>query len=120
MLPLILLFAGCGVLFAGLAIPMIRRRVPPNGFYGLRVPATFADEWVWYEANARTGWDMLWLGSLLLVLALAPLFFNVSENTYAFVGIAVMLMGTVAMAIVGWRRANRLLRQRQSVSVQPV
>lgn len=112
------LFAGCGLLFALLAIPMIRRRVPPNGLYGLRVPATLADDWVWYEANARSGMDMLLLGSLLLVLALVLPLVHVSEGMYFSVWIAVTVVGSVAMAVIGWRRANRLLRQRQQNSDQ--
>ena len=107
------LFVGCGLLFVLLSIPMIRRRVPPNGLYGLRVPATFADEWVWYEANARSGMDMLWLGALLIVLALVLPLVRVSEGTYFSVWIGVTVVGSVAMAVIGWRRANRLLRQRQ-------
>ena len=106
------LFAGSGLLFVILAIPLIRRRVRPNGLYGLRVPATFADEWVWYEANARSGQDLLILGLLLLVLALA-LPWIVAEIIYTFVWIGVAVIGAVLMAIVGWRRANRLLRERQ-------
>ena len=48
-----LLFAGLSVLLVLVSLPLLFRRIPPNAFYGLRVPATYADEWVWYEANAR-------------------------------------------------------------------
>jgi uncharacterized membrane protein len=48
-----LLLVGVGVVMVLLSLPMALRRVPPNHFYGLRVPATFADQWVWYEANDR-------------------------------------------------------------------
>ena len=54
MVVLAVVFALTGLLLAGLAVPLMRRRVPPNGLYGLRVAATFADEEVWYEANARS------------------------------------------------------------------
>ena len=36
---------GTGLVFVAIAIPLIRRRIPPNRLYGLRVPATFVDEW---------------------------------------------------------------------------
>lgn len=109
-------FAGSALLIAGLAIPLIRRRVPPNDIYGLRVPATMADEWVWYEANARSGWDLLILGSLLLAVTFALPLARLSENTYALVWCAVAVVGALVMAAVGWRRANRLLRDRQNRS----
>src|SRR5207302_8963817 len=71
MILVILVFAGAGLLFIALAIPLIRRRVKPNALYGLRVPATFADEWVWYEANAKSGRDLLIVGILQFVTAIA-------------------------------------------------
>lgn len=39
-------------LFVLLAIPLLRRRVRPNPWYGYRTRATLSDEAVWYEANA--------------------------------------------------------------------
>lgn len=39
----------------------------PNRWYGLRLPATFADEQVWYDANAVGGRDMMLLGAVLVV-----------------------------------------------------
>ncbi len=38
------MFPLVGLLLIGLGWPMAARRVPPNRWYGLRVPATFADE----------------------------------------------------------------------------
>lgn len=115
MLPvLITLFAACGVLFIVLALPLMRRSVPPNWGYGLRVEATFADEWVWYEANARTGRDMLIIGIVQFLLALLLPLAGVPEMVYAWVNIAYLLVATIAMAIIGVRRANGLLRERRA------
>ena len=69
---LLVLFVSVGLLLIMLAIPLIRRRVPPNDWYGVRIAATFADEWVWYEANARSGRDLLILG--IVQMAVAVLF----------------------------------------------
>lgn len=48
-------FVGVGLLLVALGTPLVRRRIRPNWVYGVRVPATLADEWVWYEANAKSG-----------------------------------------------------------------
>lgn len=37
------------------SIPLVLRRVPRNRAYGVRTPATLADDRVWYEANAFGG-----------------------------------------------------------------
>ena len=114
MLVVQLLFVGTGLLLVALAIPLIRRRVGPNGWYGLRVEATFADEWVWYEANALAGRDLLILGVLQTSLAVALPWLGVRDLPYAIANIVVQLVGPIVMAIAGVRRANALLRQRRT------
>jgi uncharacterized membrane protein len=105
------LFIAVALLFVGFAIPLIRRRVKPNKTYGLRVPATFADEWVWYEANARSGKDLLRAG--LRQLAAALLLIPVPDIAYALINCGVIFASTVWVVGVGIGRADRLLRQRR-------
>jgi uncharacterized membrane protein len=105
------LFVAVGLLYIGLAIPLIRRRVKPNQMYGLRMQATFADEWVWYEANAASGRDMLYGG--LCQSAAALLFFPVADVAYALVNAGVILGSALWLAVAGISRANRLLKQRR-------
>lgn len=111
------LFVGVDLLLVALAIPLLRRRVRPNGLYGLRVPATFADDWVWYEANARFARDLLILGLLhlasTLALSLVP---GISEAVSTPSGAWLLLVGVLFIAVIGWRRANHLLANRISAS----
>lgn len=109
-----MLFAGVGLLFCCLAIPLMLRRVPPNGLYGLRVRATFADPGVWYEANARFGRDffILGLGQIALALALPIVWPNITAETFDYGNMAFLLSGVLATGVIGVRRANRLLRSR--------
>ena len=109
------IFASVGLLLMGLALPLMLRRVKPNYLYGLRVPATFADESVWYEANARSARDMLALGFCELLLALVPLIDTTMPlATYALGNAIFMGAGAITIAIIGCLRANRLLRERHS------
>lgn len=110
-MPLVL-FVLTGLLCIGLAVPMILRRVPPNHLYGLRVRATFANEEVWYEANAASGWDLAWLGVVLVLLALGLPWLGLGKAVYALLWSAAAGAGALAVGILGWRRANRLLRER--------
>ncbi len=108
------IFLFVGLLFVGISLPLVRRRVPPNQLYGLRVPATFADEWVWYEANARSGRDFITLGLAIMVVAVVlPFAVRIREPAYSLVLAGVLLVGTIAAAIRGWRTANRLLEERR-------
>ena len=111
-----ILFIASGLLIIGLALPMIHRRVKPNAVYGLRVPATFADEWVWYEANARSGRDLLISGIVQVTAAILLWIPGLDEATYAFVNEGILLAGALFCCVVGWRRANRLLEQRRRSS----
>ncbi|MDB4883257.1 MAG: hypothetical protein JWL95_2023 [Gemmatimonadetes bacterium] len=61
------LLLASAVLIILLAIPLWIRRVPRNRFYGVRTPATMADETLWYDVNASCGRDLLVAGVLVLV-----------------------------------------------------
>jgi uncharacterized membrane protein len=101
------------LLLVVLGIPLMLRRVGPNPLYGLRLPATFADEWVWYEANALTGRDLLLHGMLLFAVAVVLPLFGIDEAVCALSWSVVAVIGVIVITVVGWRRANALLRQRR-------
>jgi uncharacterized membrane protein len=109
----VLLPAGTGIVLILIALPLLFRRIGPNGIYGLRIPATFADEWVWYEANARSARDMCVLGVVLIVLSIAESISGIPRNIYLPIVGVTTIGGVIIVAIVGWRRANRLLEGRR-------
>jgi hypothetical protein len=114
MLTLTLVFVSVGLVLIAVSVPLIRRRVKPNWWYGVRLPATFADEWVWYEANAASGRDILVVGVLLVVLSIVLPWTGVSEKAYALTISAVATVGMLGAAAVGIVRANRLLARRRA------
>jgi SdpI/YfhL protein family len=105
-------FPALGLLLFGLAWPLAFRRVPPNRWYGLRVPATFADERVWYEANARAGRDMMALGGIVVLVGLfLPLLLPLRREAYVAICAAILGLGSLILTTRGWRGANRMLRE---------
>jgi uncharacterized membrane protein len=94
---------------------MAARRVRPNRWYGLRIPATFADEKVWYDANAVAGRDLMVLGAAILVVAVVlPRVVRISDSSYGAVCAALLVVGSIASTVRAWRLANRLLRARRT------
>ena len=107
-----LTFMFAGLLFIALAVPLMLRKVGPNGLYGLRVPATFQDESVWYDANAASGRDLAIVGAGVAAVGLATLVFGWEEQRVSSIAGPGLAAALVVLAIVGWRRANRMLRAR--------
>src|SRR5947199_10677475 len=112
-------FTFSGAVMCVLAVPLMRRRIKPNGLYGLRVPATFADEWVWYEANARAGRDLVGLGVVLALGAFVLPSFGLARGTSRLAWCCFAAAGSLVMAVIGWRRANRLLLERRREHGKP-
>ena len=93
---MVFVFCGVGLLFVALAVPLLRRRVPPNTWYGLRVGETMADSEVWYEANQRSARDFLRLGVGFAVLAVALSFVPWHDDqSYALVCALVLVVGVL-------------------------
>ena len=69
-----LLFAGVGLLFIALSVPLIQERVPPNSTYGFRTAKSLSDPKIWYEINRISGVDLLLAGVLITLGSVAMLF----------------------------------------------
>ena len=77
--------------------------------------APFADREVWYEANARTGRELIALGAALVIVAVAvPLLGPaVPPETQALIYVAVAVIGSLVITVRGARYAARLIAGRR-------
>ena len=86
MLTLMLLYISSGLLLAALSIPLIRRKIKPNGLFGFRVSATMENPELWYKVNEFAGRRLLVVG---IAIALAALLLyvwpglNLTVDSYA-------------------------------------
>lgn len=95
MLLFLILFLFEGLLFMGLSLPLIQRRVKPNPWYGFRTPKTLSSERIWYLANEYSG-RLLFVTGLIVAAAailLTPL------GLIPYVGIAAYRFGCTAVLI---------------------
>ena len=92
-LQLLLIFLGSAVITVALGLPLKRRKVKPNWFYGFRTPATLKDESLWYDVNEKTGRDLVMIGNVLAVLAAAMFGLQVSPANFTGVCVAWIFMG---------------------------
>jgi uncharacterized membrane protein len=85
----LILYAIGGLLLAGLSVPLILQKVPPNGIYGLRVPSADENPQLWYRVNAFAGRRFMLaglgtsVGTIILYYATSP---EVSEYALSSLG----------------------------------
>ncbi|HUL04638.1 MAG TPA: SdpI family protein [Gemmatimonadales bacterium] len=108
-------FVALGVLTIVVGYPLLRRWVPRNRWYGLRVAATFADPFVWYEANAAVGRDFVLLGAALLAVALLlPRVVALPVAWYTGVCVTLCVAGSLLSLTRASRVATKLLSDRRN------
>lgn len=106
---LLAIFAGGSLLLSGFSIPMIRNKVPPNLFYGVRIPRTFADEAVWYAVNRFAGKRLLIVGLVSAALAIGLYFIpGITIDSYAWIFSGVFLVLFAIVVIQIWNFIKRL------------
>jgi hypothetical protein len=89
---LLAIYIAGGVLLMGLSIPLILRKIPPNGLYGFRLPATMENTDLWYKVNAYSGLRFLVTG-LGTVIGVTILYFipGLSVDAYAMGSLGIFL-----------------------------
>jgi uncharacterized membrane protein len=59
-----------GLILVAAGVPLMRRMVPPNRWYGVRLRATLDDERIWYAVNEQSGRDLIVAGITVVFVAL--------------------------------------------------
>ncbi len=109
------LFIAVGGLFIVLAVPLMRRKVPRNSWYGLRIPDTLEDDRVWFEANARLGRETLWSGLAIVVAASVAAFaLGDDEELPVLVASGLLLAVVIHLVIRGFQIARAVKRELES------
>jgi uncharacterized membrane protein len=62
------------IVVAALSVPMIRRRVPMNHWYGARFPKSFQSDDLWYRINEHAGRVLLRWSVVVAATGIAALF----------------------------------------------
>jgi len=103
-----LIFPLVCILLVGLGMPLWVAMVRPNRFYGLRTPATLADEAVWYAANRATGRDLVAAGTLALIASVLLPELGVEGLPYVLLMGCAIGIGGAYVALVGLARIRHL------------
>lgn len=94
-----LLFIGTGLLYIALAVPLVRRKVKPNHFYGFRTEQAFSSDDVWYAINEYSARQMLRVGAVLIAAVPALNAAGLDEVPFTLVMTGILLGGTVFMTV---------------------
>ncbi|GMV98968.1 MAG: hypothetical protein AMXMBFR84_01080 [Candidatus Hydrogenedentota bacterium] len=60
-----------GLVIIAVSLPLILNKIPPNHFYGVRIPKAFESERNWYDINAYGGRALCSWGAVILLAAFA-------------------------------------------------
>ena len=98
-----------GPLLVLLSLPLMFRWVPPNRFFGLRIPSTLRNRSVWYDANALSARHLFSLGLFLVLLE-----FVLPRSIRIEALRVIASIGFASIIFFDWRTANRWERERRA------
>lgn len=92
----LIVFFITGLFFSALSIPLIRKKVKMNAWYGIRTGETLRDEEIWYKVNSIMGKYLLVFGLIISALSVYFVFFPLNEEyemVYSLLGL--LMIGTI-------------------------
>ena len=109
MMPSHVAFPLIGLVSFVVGTPLAARRVPPNRWYGIRVPATLSNPAIWYEANAVGGDGLQRVGLVLFTVSIGLLFVRrLPDLGYVVICLAVFVIGSMRAIVRSLRVARSL------------
>jgi len=105
----LILFFITGLLFSGLAIPLMRRKVKMNSWYGIRVPDAMQNENIWYEVNAIMGRYLFAFGLLTSIISLQFILHPLEyEYQMVYFLLGVLMLGTILFVKLSFSTAKKI------------
>lgn len=103
------MFVVVGLLLSALSVPMILKKIKPNGLYGFRVRKTMENPDIWYAVNAYSGKWLLATGLVEVVAAIGLAFVpSLTLDVYAYGVLAVFAIAFAVSLILSVRYMNSL------------
>jgi hypothetical protein len=100
-----------GALFVLIGIPLARKAIAPNRWYGFRIRATLENEAIWYAVNAQTGRHLAFIGALLIfcgLIGLGALNDPRQQEMLVATCLVIMVLGLGYSMAAGYRTAREM------------
>lgn len=105
----LILFFITGLLFSGLAIPLMNRKVKMNSWYGIRVPDAMQNENIWYKVNAIMGRYLFAFGLLTSVVSLQFILYPLEyEYQMVYILLGILIFGTILFVKLSFSTAKKI------------
>lgn len=98
---------GCAVLCALLARPLVRRRIGPNRWYGVRFGRAFSSEEAWYAVNEYGGRRMVFWSIPVAAAGVVALLVPLEGRTWPVLLLAMAPLLYVVGALESWLYSRR-------------
>ena len=96
------------VLMILLAIPLLKRKIPMNRWYGARFKKSFESDENWYRINAYGAKQLIIWSIPLLIIGLVAIFLPLEGNARLFNAIAFSPLLVCVPCLVSYRYARKL------------
>ena len=97
-----------GLVFIGLSIPLVMRKIPMNHFYGFRLKKSFTSDENCYNINQYGGRQLIFWSIPLLVLGVLTIFFPLPENHWVVTLIGCAPLIVMVPAYLSYQYAKKL------------
>src|SRR5215469_11199091 len=93
-----------GFLVIALSVPLVKRKVKMNPWYGVRIPEAFKSEERWFEINQYGGRLTVWWGISIMIVASVGLLLPTNFwIIYSFSALGIILAGLVLVVALVFR-----------------
>ena len=91
-----------------ISIPMLKRKVPMNRWYGARFKKSFESDENWYKINAYSAKQLILWTIPILIIGIVTLFLPLEGNTGLFNAIAFSPLLVCVPCLLSYRYARKL------------
>lgn len=108
---LLISYLGTSAVMIGCGIPMFRRRVQRNKWFGFRTAATLSSDAIWYPANRAAGRWLIIAGMGTSLVTIAASVLGLTELESVLLITTTLLTGVALCVIAGYSAQKRITHE---------
>jgi hypothetical protein len=89
----------CALLIIGISIPLVKRKIKMNSWYGVRIPKSFESEENWYKINVYGGKELIIWSIPIILSGIICFFIPINDQHKEILSLA-LVAGPIILCLV--------------------
>ena len=105
---LLILYFFLDLVFIGISIPLLYKKIPRNKYYGFRTDRTLSNDKIWYDANTYFAKHFIIFNLFQVITTIGNYFIFANEKQYLLAENLILIVGITIVIVLSFIHLKKI------------